>query len=261
MTSPGWLADILAAVVLVVALFSSGRLIAARGRRRRGEADADGMHVVMGVAMAGMFVPRLATLPDAAWGVVFGLGAVWFAGRAWRDRGGRDQGRRDRGGRDRGGRGSGGRDPLAGHELAGRWCAYPVPHLVDCVAMVYVLWAVPAAIAGGRAGAGGGMGAGGMGAMGGAGGTHWPVLGLGLAVAVCGYVVWLLDRLPALRAVSAAPAGVAVLDRDRLSAGFSGQPVTIMTSGAPRALLAPRAATWCKIAMGVAMGVMLIGIL
>jgi hypothetical protein len=246
MTSPGWLADILAAVVLVVALFSAGRLIAARGRRRRGEVDADGMHLVMGVAMAGMFVPRLATLPDAAWGAVFGLGAVWFAGRAWRARGGRDRG---------------GRDPLARHEpLAGRWCACPVPHLVDCAAMVYVLWAVPAAVAGGGPGAGGND-AGGMGAMGGAGGTHWPVIGLGLAVAVCGYVVWLLDRLPALRAVSAAPAGVAVLDRDRLSAGFSGQPVTIMTSGAPRALLAPRAATCCKIAMGVAMGVMLIGIL
>ena len=34
-----------------------------------------------------------------------------------------------------------------------------------------------------------------------------------------------------------------------------------MTSGAPPALLAPRAATCCKIAMGVAMGVMLIDIL
>jgi hypothetical protein len=64
-----------------------------------------------------------------------------------------------------------------------------------------------------------------------------------------------------VRAVSAAPAGAAILDRDRLSAGFSGQPVTIIAGGAPRALLAPRAATCCKIAMGVAMGVMLIDIL
>ncbi|HEY6478478.1 MAG TPA: DUF5134 domain-containing protein [Streptosporangiaceae bacterium] len=257
MTSPEWLADILAAVVLVVALFSAGRLIAARGRRRRGEADADGMHLLMGVAMAGMFVPRLATLPDAAWGTAFGVGAVWFAGRAWRDRRGRDRGGQDRDGR----------DPLAGRdrdgpdEPAGRWCAYPVPHLVDCVAMVYVLWAVPAAIGGGRTGPGGGMGAGRMGAIAGAGGTHWPVIGLGLAVAVCGYVVWLLDRLPGPLAVSAAAAGAGPHERDRLAAGFPGQPVTIMASGAPRALLAPRAATCCKIAMGVAMGVMLIDIL
>jgi hypothetical protein len=230
MTSPGWLAGILAAVVLVVALFSAGRLVAARGRRRRGEVDADGVHVLMGVAMAGMFVPRLATLPDAAWGAVFGVGALWFAGRAWRDRGGRDP-------------------------LAGRWCAYPVPHLIDCAAMVYVLWAVPVLAGGGQPASGGGMGA--MGAAG--GGAHWPVIGLALAVGVCGYVVWLLDRLPALQHAALAPSGPAFHDRDRFSAGFPGQSVTIMMTGP--ALLAPRAATCCKIAMGVAMGVMLIDIL
>jgi hypothetical protein len=230
MTSPGWLAGVLAAVVLVVALFSAVRLIAARGRRRRGEVDADGMHVLMGVAMAGMFVSRLATLPDAAWGAVFGLGAVWFAGRAWRDRGGRDP-------------------------LAGRWCAYPVPHLIDCVAMVYVLWAVPVLAAGGRPASGGGMGA--MGAAG--AGARWPVIGLALAVGVCGYVVWLLDRLPALQHAALASAGPALHDRDRYRAGFRPESVTITM---PRpALLAPRAATCCKIAMGVAMGVMLIDVL
>ncbi|HMH91865.1 MAG TPA: DUF5134 domain-containing protein [Streptosporangiaceae bacterium] len=230
MTSPGWLAGILAAVVLVVALFSAGRLIAARGRRRRGEVDADGVHVLMGVAMAGMFVPRLATLPDAAWGAVFGVGAVWFAGRAWRDRGGRDP-------------------------LAGRWCAYPVPHLIDCVAMVYVLWAVPVMAGGGQPASGGGMAA--MGAA--AAGARWPVIGLALAVGACGYVVWLLDRLPAPLAASAAPLGPTLHDRDRFAGRFPGQSVTIMM---PRpALLAPRAATCCKVAMGVAMGVMLIDIL
>jgi hypothetical protein len=242
MTSPGWLAGILAAVVLVVAAFSAARLIAARGRRR-GEVDADGIHVLMGAAMAGMFVPGLATLPDAAWGAVFGVGAVWFAGRAWRDRGWRDP-------------------------LAGRWCAYPVPHLVDCAAMVYVLWAVPAMIVGGRPAAGG------MGLMGAAAsGVRWPVMGLALAAGVCGYVVWLLDRFPASLAVSPASAtvpsapspaprlaaGAAFHDHDRFSAGFSGQSVMIMRSGP--ALLAPRAATCCKIAMGVAMGIMLIDIL
>ena len=235
MTSPGWLAGILAAVVLVVALFSAGRLIAARGRRR-GEVDADGMHLLMGVAMAGMFVPRLATLPDAAWGAVFGAGAVWFAGRAWRDRGGRDP-------------------------LAGRWCAYPVPHLIDCAAMVYVLWAVPAAIAAGPPGSGAGTGAPGMGAMAGAAaGTRWPALALALAVAVCGYVVWLLDRLPALHHVAlASPAGPAFHDRDGYGAEI--RPGSVMITTAAPALLAPRAATCCKIAMGVAMGVMLIDIL
>jgi hypothetical protein len=242
MTGPAWLADILAAVVLVVAAFSAARLVAARGPRRRGEVDADGMHVLMGVAMAGMFVPRLATLPDGAWGAVFGIGAVWFAGRAWRDRGGRDP-------------------------LAGRWCAYPVPHLIDCAAMVYVLWAVPVLLAGGRAAARTGMGAMGGGAV----GVHWPVIGLALAAGVCVYVVWLLDRLPASAAVSVAGAvapsasgagpgaGDARHDRYRFSAGLPGKSAAIMST--VPALLAPRAATCCKIAMGVAMGVMLIDVL
>jgi Domain of unknown function (DUF5134) len=210
MTSPAWLAGILAAVVLVVAAFSAARLIAARGRRRRGEVDADGMHVLMGVSMAGMFVPRLATLPAAAWGAVFGIGTVWFAGRAWRDRSSRDP-------------------------LAGRWCAYPVPHLIDCAAMVYVLWAVPAMMAGGGPPAGNRLAA--MGEP--ASGARLPALGLALAAGVCAYVVWLLDRLPAARAVSAAAGGGVVMS-------------------APPALLAPRAATCCKIAMGVAMVVMLV---
>ena len=232
MTGPAGLAGILAAVVLVVAGFSAARLVAARGRRRRGEVDADGMHVLMGVAMAGMFVPRLVTLPAVAWGVVFGIGAVWFAGRAWRDRGGRDP-------------------------LAGRWCAYPVPHLLDCVAMVYVLWAVPATTAGGGTAAGSAMGG-----MSGAAGVRLPALGLALAAGVCGYVVWLLDRLPAARAIPLAAAGAAVRGHDRFSAGSPspGQPAGAIGRAAP-GLLAPRAATCCKIAMGVAMGVMLIDVL
>ena len=102
---------------------------------------------------------------------------------------------------------------------------------------------------------------------------EWKSIGLALAAGVCGYVVWLLDRLPASRAGSAAvatgpsappsaprrSAGAAFHDHDRFSAGLSGQSVMIMRSGP--ALLAPRAATCCKIAMGVAMGVMLIDLL
>ena len=121
-----------------------------------------------------------------------------------------------------------------------------------------MLWAVPATLAGGQPASGGAMGA-----MGGAAsGVRCPVIGLALAAGVCGYVVWLLDRLPAARPVArleTAPEGGGSHDRDRFPAGFSGQPVAIM-SAAP-ALLAPRAATCCKIAMGVAMGVMLIDIL
>ena len=218
MTSPGWLADILAAVVLAVAGFSAARLVAARGARRRGEADADSMHMLMGVAMAGMFVPGLATLPAAAWAPVSGAGAgVVRRARVARPGRPRPRGRalvRLPGA-------APGRLPRHGLRAAGR------------TAMTA---GVPAA------------------------GVRLPALGLALAAGTCGYVVWLLDRPPAARAVSQAAGRLAAVpDGERFPAGSPGQPVMV-TSAAP-ALLAPRAATCCKIAMGVAMGVMLIGVL
>ncbi len=142
-TGPAWLAGALAAVVLTVAVFGVGRLVL--GWRRPGEADADVVHVLMGVAMAGMFVPRLATLPDSAWEIAFAAGAAWFGWRAVRDRTGAGPAAVP---------GRAGAGPAVGPDPAGRrrWCACPVPHLVDCLAMVYVLWAVPAVATAGRAG-------------------------------------------------------------------------------------------------------------
>jgi hypothetical protein len=303
MISPEWLADILAAVVIAVALFSAARLVAARGRRRRCEVDADGMHVLMGVAMAGMLVPRLATLPDPVWGAVFAAGAGWFGWRAIRVRGLAPAG--------------GPTADTTGPGLGRDCCPYPVPHLIDCLAMVYALFAVPA-IAAARAPATGG----GMSGMGGAGGgASFPVIGLVLAVCVCGYVVWLADRIqrfagmqttaPATAAASAAtgwsrasgparaatwggraadqampgpamagsamagsamagmtgpaPAGPgsppAVAAMGQATAGRPASPVHHQHTQHAAALLAPRTATCCKIAMGVAMVVMLIDLL
>jgi hypothetical protein len=309
MISPGWLAEVLAAVVIAVALFSAARLAAARGRRRRCEVDADGVHVVMGIAMAGMFVPQLATLPDPVWAAVFAAGAAWFGWRAVRVR------RRTAGAEPPGAAAAPG--PPASSALAraglGRdCCPYPVPHLIDCLAMIYALLAVPALGAASHP-AGGGMVAGMSGMAGGA--ARFPVLGLVLALFVCGYVVWLADRiqrfaagpreaaphhaaLPALAAAAAVPGsgtarpsssrpggparpggdpghasppghvGSPVPGGDPLSAGAPGPaggdrgaPAGLAAhghAGHAAALLAPRAATCCKIAMGVAMGVMLI---
>src|SRR5258707_7472974 len=49
-----------------------------RLRGRATEVDADGLHVVMGVAMAGMFEPRLNPLPALVSPAVFAAGA-WVA--------------------------------------------------------------------------------------------------------------------------------------------------------------------------------------
>jgi hypothetical protein len=172
--------------------------------------------------------------------------------------------------------------------------------------MIYALLAVPAIVAASHP-AGGGMVAGRSGMAG--GGARFPVIGLVLALFLCGYVVWLADRIQRFAAGPRAPAqhnaalsplaaatavgtirsgttraaGLAGAAGDMGLAsppGHSGYPVaagafgsagggpaaaaapaSVPHAGHAAALLAPRAATCCKIAMGVAMGVMLIDLL
>src|ERR1700730_18643177 len=70
-TGPSWLAVAFAAVMIGIALYCAGRLALSRLRRRETEFDADGLHVAMGVAMAGMLVPRLSPPPGSRWEGVF----------------------------------------------------------------------------------------------------------------------------------------------------------------------------------------------
>ena len=81
MSSPDWLADLFAAVMLVVAIVSAGRLVATRLVGRPTHVDIDVMHLCMGVAMAGMFVNDLNGIPEGLWEVVFCGGALWFSWR------------------------------------------------------------------------------------------------------------------------------------------------------------------------------------
>src|SRR5947208_2596098 len=81
MGGPAWLTAIFAAASLAVAVYCAGRLAAARRWQRPTELDTDGAHVVMGVAMAGMLLSGLRTLPSTIWEVVFAAGAAWFGYR------------------------------------------------------------------------------------------------------------------------------------------------------------------------------------
>ena len=119
MSGPGWLSGIFAALMLTVATYCAGRLVAARAWRRPTELDTDSAHIVMGVAMAGMLVSGLRALPSSLWEGVFAAGAAWFGYHALRAR--------------RGAPGTPWR------------CLQPAPHLVECAAMLYVLLAVRAA--------------------------------------------------------------------------------------------------------------------
>ncbi len=246
MTEPSWLTGVLAAVMIVIALCCAGRLAISRLRRRDTELDADGVHVAMGVAMAGMLAPRLSPLPASAWEPVFGIAAAWFACQAIRTR--------------------------RGAARAGWRCPHPLPHLVECVAMLYMLVAVPGSRPGGQAA---GMPMAGMAGSAGIAGD-FPALAVVLALFMVGYVVWAADQLTSFaragttatpRSTSRDPAGAPGTSGTLSSArtpDTAQAPGTPGTAGTPRLdlagrpVLAPRLATCAKIAMGITMGYMLV---
>jgi hypothetical protein len=210
MGGPAWLTDIFAAASLAVAVYCAGRLAAARRWRRPTELDTDGAHVVMGMAMAGMLVSGLRTLPSAIWEVVFAAGAAWFGYHMLRAR--------------------------RGAQPSPWRSSHPLPHLVECAAMVFMFLILPASAAA-------------RGITMTATESRFSFLTLPLALFLFGYVVWLGDRVtlhaPAL--ALAAPTG------DTRPAIGSGPGFATTQS-----YLAPRCAVICKITMGITMGYMLI---
>lgn len=65
MAGPSWLAGAFAAVMILVACYCAARLLVSWLWQQETELDADGVHAVMGAAMAGMLVPRLSLLPGS----------------------------------------------------------------------------------------------------------------------------------------------------------------------------------------------------
>jgi Domain of unknown function (DUF5134) len=249
---PSWILDIFAAIMLVVAAVSAGRLVAARpwphGAGRAALADIDVAHLLMAIAMAGMLASALRTLPDGAWEVVFGVMTAWFAYRVVRDA------------------------QVSGvRALAGGHCA---PHLIHAGAMLYMVLAVSAPVAHGSGG------------MSGMGTLDLPFLAFLFALGLVGYSIWDLDQLSgpgasghySLAVARVAPAGP-VLAGVGVPAGPGAAAVLtepasppVVTeaieeaSGVPPAsapaegtgLLTPWVATGCRIAMGVTMAFMLV---
>src|SRR5205085_5353798 len=113
-----------------------------------------------------------------------------------------------------------------GQALGPRRCPHPLPHLIECVAMILML-ALPAATA-----------ATGMGAMTGTvtgAAARFSPLTLLLALFMVGYVMWLANNLTALAPVATAT-----------TAGTT----TATATTAATSYLSPRCAACCKIAMG-----------
>ena len=236
----------------------------AAGDMRAALADIDVSHLLMAIAMAGMLVASLQTLPNGAWSVIFAVMTAWFGYRVIRDA-----------------RVSGVR------ALAGGHCA---PHLIHAGAMLYMFMAFTAPAAhgsGGMSGMGGGMS--GMGTL------QLPLLAFIFALALIGYSIWDLDQLSgpgasghySLAAARPVPSG-AVLAGVAAMSGAGPGPVAVAApagsqlrpavaagsavasqalpaaacgsaaDGTGRGLLAPWIATSCRITMGVTMAFMLL---
>jgi Domain of unknown function (DUF5134) len=231
MSGPSWLTGSFAAVMILTAAYSASRLAVSRLRGRATEFDADALHAVMGAAMAGMLVPRLNVLPDSAWLVIFGMGAAWFGWHAVRAQGLR----------------------ASGHS-PGR---FPVPHLIECVAMLYMLLPLHGSPpTHGETG----MAMAGMGASVGPSVT-FPALAVVLALFMVGYIVWTTDRLASLARARAIPSQARTGAPPPTAGGAAGAPAVAGVqhgNQAARATLAPTLAACGKLAMSITMGYMLI---
>jgi Domain of unknown function (DUF5134) len=259
MTTPSWILEIFAAIMLVVAAISAAQLLVNRPWRRGvSDADIDAAHLLMGIAMAGALVASLATLSNGVWSVIFAVLTAWFAWRVYHES-----------------RGEGARVLVDGHHA---------PHLVHSAAMLYMFVALTTPATGHGAGMSG------MGASGTAMQTlSAPVVAFIFALLLAGYVVMDLDRLsgPAsdgrflALAASTAPvvaaaavggsantavassSGPAMAESSVTTvpeqAASPGRPADGGTAGSVRSVLAdPRTAAGCRIAMGVTMAFMLI---
>jgi Domain of unknown function (DUF5134) len=234
-STPAGIPEIFAAIMILVAEVSAGQLVVARAWTRRGGTDADiaVSYLLMGIAMAGILVPGLSTLPNAVWEVVFAVMTAWFAWCLWRES-----------------RGRGATAVAHGHY---------VPYLVQSAAMLYVA-ALP-----GLSVEGSGVsvsGTGGMSGMGGgsSGGTptlHASTLALIFALLLIAFTVHDLDR----------PAGVdgyfRVVGRRSVPAGSAPAAAAAGPAAftAERLLLSPAVAKGCQVAIGVTMAFILIVII
>ncbi|MEP7026860.1 MAG: DUF5134 domain-containing protein [Actinomycetota bacterium] len=255
MAGPAWLADCFAAIMIATAAYCVSRLVGSLRSRRPAEHDADAVHVLMGLAMAGMLVPRLSFFPTGGWEIIFGAAATWFGlhvVRAWR----------------------------SGSPRSG--LAHHLPHLLASGAMLYMFLAAGSAgtirsTAPAAAAADGMSMAGPSGAA-----ARFPTLALVLAVVLLGQVIWATDRLTSLAPVTApadgvpaasvAPAAAAATEVAAVSdfsgasefSGAGGPAGVARPDGAEARVpqiarpLSPRLAACCEIAMGVTMGYMLI---
>lgn len=239
---PTWLVNVLAGLMVATSLYCLARLLAARAWKRPLHRDTNIVHMADAVAMAGMLVGGLRTLPDTAWEVIFGFFTLWFAVRA-----GRTLVRSGIGGvGDRGG------NPVS-HYLS---------HLTMAGAMLYMFFE--------SSPSGPPTAARAMSAMGGGGTSNLTELTLLLVIVLFGSAVWHADSLTMYatnRSTVGAGRPVSEAATPQFAGRFTGADTASLshegddTNGSTDTSslgLAPRLETACHIALCVTMGYMLI---
>jgi Domain of unknown function (DUF5134) len=183
--------------MVTVAVYSGGRLVASRPWSRSIRVDVDVVHVLMGAAMAGMFVRALDTLPARVWEVVFSGVAAWFSWRCLVDPTKHNVTR-----------------PLSSHSHPASH--YPT-HGVMALAMLYMYFGLPAQAK---------VAAGATSMTSGATGATVDFLGLPLVflILLLGSGVWELDRTGRLQRAALARPGPTVSGKPIPGAAFGGQP-------------------------------------
>lgn len=237
MSTPAWILEIFAAVMILVAEVSAGQLVVACAWTRPGGAGADiaVTRLLMGIAMAGVLVPGLRVLPNAAWDGVFAIVTAWFVWCLWWES-----------------RGRGAAAVARGH--------YALP-LVHSAAMLYMF----AALAGPSA-EGSGMSMSGPGGMSGmAGGMsgglptlHAPTVDLIFALLLVAFTVHDLDRRAGVDGYFQVLGRRSVPAGSALAAAAAGPVALRQPAQAERLLLSPAAVKGCQVAISVTVAFILI---
>jgi hypothetical protein len=77
-TFSSWLAYGIAVLMVTISIYCVLRIVLAAPMGRRNHHDINVAHLLMGLAMAGMFVPRWRVLPVGVWEVVFAAVGTYF---------------------------------------------------------------------------------------------------------------------------------------------------------------------------------------
>lgn len=221
MTFSSWLAYGIAVLMVTISIYCVLRIVLAAPMGRRNHHDINVAHLLMGLAMAGMFVPRWRVLPVGVWEVVFAAVGTYFLILSMRFVAQR---------------GVAGVDDEHVHHVS----HYAI-HLVMAGAMFYMLWLTTSA------GLGTSMS---MSMSGPQRGVRDPTFTLALVVVLVGLAIWQLDAL-----------GRLALQRQRVPvSGGSVDPVgqASVASASTLPWLAPRTEICSRVAMCLVMGYMLV---